>query len=194
MTGGNRMKQTDLSTFILDRNGIEYYLVEGKSSLFMEPVYYVYYKKDEKPIAYNLHNFVEIHGLDHKETVEGFTRQALLNLAVLQGTSEDISTTYNKFYDVYEQVQKSSNPKRPVLGKHRDDLIEALDHYNALKEMLPKGPEISYIEDYLLVSEEEDVEQNREVISLESYQKTNESELEEENVKGIQRVLKKDVA
>lgn len=184
------MKQERPSSFILNRDEKKYFFVEGNYSFFTGPYYNLYYSKDEKPIYYKPERFVEIHSLDEKQKIEDFTKQALLNLSIFLGSSEDIDKTYSQLYDVYMQVKDSSDAKNPALSSiNKSKLIEAVENYNDIKNRFYTGTEISYEEDYRLVTPE-DTRTLDNVTSIDNYL---EDSIEiKEQTKGIQRVLKKE--
>lgn len=148
------MRQIEPSTFILNRNDVEYYFVEGKSSSKTGPVYYFYHNIGEKPLKFNADSFVETFGMDEKIAVVKFVKQALLDLTVLYGTDSNIDFIYDKLYMVYSRIEGNNDIKKPSLGKYRNHLIEAIIAYNKIKDMLPKEPEIPYSENYELIKEE----------------------------------------
>lgn len=187
------MKQEKPSTFILNRNDKQYFFVEGNYSFFTGAYYNMFYSKDEKPIYYKPERFVEIHSLDEKQKIEDFTKQALLNLSIFLGTDDEIDKTYNQLYDVYMQVNGSNNAKNPVLSNiNKLKLIEAIDKYNEIKNRFYTETEISYEENYQLVTPENTRKLNN-IKSIENYSDS-EEELDSEKIKGIQRVLKKEAA
>ena len=186
MTGGIDMKQEMPSTFILNRNDKQYFYVEGKQSRLHGPVYHVYYNKKEKPIFYRAENFVEVHGLDEKQKISTFTHQALLNLRILIGINEKAEETYNKFYDIYVKV-KNSDDKKPILkNSSKLSFIEAIDNYNERKDSLRQEIPIPFEENYRLVNPE--YHEREKVLTRTNYEN---SEKENINEKGLQRVLKK---
>ena len=147
------MKKQTPSTFILNANDVSYFFVEGKHSSIYGPLYCVYYNSKTKPVKYSAKNFVKVHGLNDKEAIVKFTRQALLDLTVLHGSDPRVENIYDIFHKVYILTQ-SQDLKRPKLGKLKNTFIDAVATYNELKELLPANPEISYEEDYLLVTGE----------------------------------------
>lgn len=181
------MKQEKPSTFILNRNDKQYFLVEGNSNFFTGAYYNMFYNKNEKPVYYTPERFVEIHSLDEKLKIEDFARQALLNLNIFRGTDKEIDKTYAQLYSVYMQVSGASNAKSPSLSSsNKTNLLEALEKYNEIKSKFYNEIEISYEEDYKLVTPEHSRKLNN-VKTIESYQ-NEQSQLENENIKGIQRV------
>lgn len=147
------MKKQIPSTFILNANDVSYFFVEGKHSKIHGPLYYVYYDSKHRPVEYRADNFVEVHGLNSKEKITDFIQQALLNLTVLHGSDSRANDLYDTFQKVYKLVS-NQDLKKPKLGKFKNEFIDAVSSYNDLKELLPSNPEISYEEDYLLVSGE----------------------------------------
>ncbi len=147
------MKKQIPSTFILNANDVSYFFVEGKHSSIHGPLYCVYYDSKHKPVRYNAENFVEVHGLNEKQSIVNFTRQALLDLTVLHGSDSRVSQLYDTFHDVYNLAMKQDY-KKPKLGKLKNSFVDALATYNELKELIPGDPEISYEDDYILVSGE----------------------------------------
>lgn len=187
------MKQEKPSTFILNRNDEQYFFVEGNYSYFEGPHYNLYYTKDEKPIFFKAENFVEIFALDEKHKIKDFTKQALLNLSILLGSSEKLDKTYKQLYDVHMYVNNSTNDKSPTLNSNNKlNLIEAIEYYNEIKSKFSAGTEISYEENYRLVNNEE--KQFEKSNNTEKYIESLNEEKENEETKGIQRVLKKEAA
>lgn len=187
------MKQEKPSTFILNRNDEQYFFVEGNYSYFEGPHYNLYYTKDEKPIFFKAENFVEIFALDEKHKIKDFTSQALLNLSILLGSSEKLDKTYKQLYDVHMYVNNSTNDKSPTLNSNNKlNLIEAIEYYNEIKSKFSAGTEISYEENYRLVNNEE--KQFEKSNNTEKYIESLNEEKENEETKGIQRVLKKEAA
>ena len=186
------MKQEKPSTFILNRNDEQYFFVEGNYSYFEGPHYNLYYTKDEKPIFFKAENFVEIFALDEKHKIKDFTSQALLNLSILLGSSEKLDKTYKQLYDVYMCVNNSNNDKNPALNSNKkSNLIEAIEYYNEIKSKFSAGTEISYEENYRLVNDEKQFEKTN---NTEEYIENSKEIEEKEEIKGIQRVLKKEAA
>ena len=188
------MKKQIPSTFILNANDVSYFFVEGKHSKIYGPLYCVYYDSKHKPVKYNAKNFVEVHGLNDKETIVKFTQQALLNLTVLHGCDPRVDKTYDIFHKVYKSVL-NQDLKKPKLGKLKDSFVDSIATYNELKELLPPNPEISYEEDYLLVSgEKKKIKQ----IEKPNIKQTGERKVVKqivssyEDTKGVQRKLKYD--
>lgn len=183
------MKQGKPSTFILNRNDKQYFLVEGNSNFFTGAYYNMFYSKDERPVYYTPERFVEIHSLDEKLKVEDFVRQALLNLNIFRGTDKEIDKTYAQFYKVYMQVSASSNAKNPDLSSsNKTNLLDAIEKYNEIKNKFYNEIEISYEEDYKLVNPDH-VRKLNNVKSVENYQNEKE-QLESLEIRGIQRVRK----
>lgn len=189
------MKKQIPSTFILNANDVSYFFVEGKHSKIHGPLYCVYYDSKHKPVEYNAKNFVEVHGLNDKESLVNFTEQALLDLTVLHGSDSRVNELYNVFHSVHELVLKQDY-KKPKLGKFKNSFVDAIAAYNELKDLLPGNPEISYEEDYLLVSGEK-----KKIKQVEKINKvTNASERKQvirivndyEDNKAVQRKLKYD--
>lgn len=186
------MKQEKPSTFILNRNDEQYFFVEGNYSYFEGPHYNLYYTKDEKPIFFKAENFVEIFALDEKHKIKDFTKQALLNLSILLGSSEKLDKTYKQLYDVHMYVNNSTNDKSPTLNSNNKlNLIEAIEYYNEIKSKFSAGTEISYEENYRLVNDEKQFEKTN---NTEKYIENSKEIEEKEEIKGIQRVLKKEAA
>lgn len=187
------MKQEKPSTFILNRNDEQYFFVEGNYSYFEGPHYNLYYTKDEKPIFFKAENFVEIFALDEKHKIKDFTKQALLNLSILLGSSEKLDKTYKQLYDVHMYVNNLTNDKSPTLNSNNKlNLIEAIEYYNEIKSKFSAGTEISYEENYRLVNSEE--KQFEKSNNTEKYIESLNEEKENKETKGIQRVLKKEAA
>lgn len=190
------MKKQKPSTFILNANDVAYFFVEGKNSSKLGPIYCVYHDKKEKPVRYNAKNFVEVHGLNDKISIINFTKNALLDLTVLHGYNSDVEKAYNIFSSVYSLV-KSQDYKTPNLGKLKGSFIEAVSIYNSMMDLLPSKIDISYDEDYELVTKSEDKEKYK----IKKIQKHNTSSDRKrvkqivtgyEEVKGVQRKLKYD--
>lgn len=145
------MKKQKPSTFILNANDVAYFFVEGKNSSTYGPVYCVYHDLNEKPTQYTAKNFVEIYGLSDKQSILNFTKQALLDLTVLNGYNSEVQEAYDAFSSVYSLVQ-GQDTKSPKLGKLKNKFIDAIFIYNKVKDLLPSAIDISYEEDYLLVT------------------------------------------
>ena len=185
------MKKNTPSTFILNVEDKNYFFVEGKISPFYGPVYNVYYDANEKPAFYTANNFVEEHGINSKIPVSKFIKRINSKLILMQGSSMDIDNTCMILRDIDYKIQK--NGEKKTLKKEKYNLINAIDIYNNVKHLLPGEFEISYEEDYELITSKKKYKtvhnidknsENRRVVK----QITNEYE----NVKGIQRKLKYD--
>ena len=78
-----------------------------------------------------------------------------------------------------------------MLKKEKHNLVSAIEVYNDVKHLLPGEFEISYEEDYELVSEKRDVKTIKSVTYKNSDRRVvKRIENKYDNVKGIQRVLK----
>ena len=151
------MKKIKPSTFVLSVSDFAFFFVEGKVSKVNGPIYDVYYEK--KPTRYKAENFVEVHGVDDKQTVINFTRDAMLNLTVIQGTNERADNLYNTFSNINSLVL-SSDRKNPKLGKMKDEFAKAVLEYNEIRELLPKKAEIDYEDNYNLVNSDIKAKEN----------------------------------
>ena len=188
------MKKQTPSTFVLNANDVSYFFVEGKHSSIYGPLYCVYYDSKHKPVKYNAKNFVEVHGLNDKEALVNFTRQALLDLTVLHGSDSRVGGIYDIFQKVYKSVL-TQDLKKPKLGKLKIPFIDAVSTYNELKELLPPKPEISYEEDYLLVSgEKKKIKQVEKAIAKKPTERKAVKKIvtSYEDTKAVQRKLKYD--
>lgn len=188
------MKKEIPSTFILNGNDVSYFFVEGKHSKVHGPLYYVYYDSKTKPVEYNAENFVEVHGLNSKEKIIDFTKNALLDLTVLHGSDSRVDDLYNTFQKVYQTVS-TQDAKRPKLGKLKKPFIDGIAMFNDLKELVPGKLDISYEEDYLLVSDEKKkVRHIEKAISPVTSERKQVKQIVTgyENNKGVQRKLKYD--
>lgn len=185
------MKKQIPSTFILNANDVACFFVEGKHSSIYGPVYRVYYNSKQKPVLYTASNFVKVHGLNNKESIIKFTEQALLDLTVINGYNERVSEIYDVFRKVHDVVI-SQDSKKPKLGKLKKSLIDAIESYNDMKELLPSMPEISYEEDYEIVTREKEVKKVEKIITTSKRKQVKQIITGVDNNKGIQRKLKYD--
>lgn len=145
------MKKQTPSTFMLNTNDMAFFFVEGKYSYKYGPVYHVYYNPNEKPVLYSAENFVEVHGAHEKESLRKFTERALFDLTVLNGSNPKINHLYNIFHKTHDLVI-NQDKKKPKLGKLKTSFIKAVSSYNESKDLLPSNINISYEEDYELVT------------------------------------------
>lgn len=185
------MKKQIPSTFILNANDVACFFVEGKHTSKYGPVYRVYYNSKQKPVLYTASNFVEVHGLNNKESIIKFTERALLDLIVLNGYNNKVSEIYDVFRNVHDLVITQDH-KKPKLGKLKKSLIDAICSYNDMKELLPGMPEISYEEDYELVTREREVKKVEKIVTTSKRQQVKQIVTGVENSRGIQRKLKYD--
>ena len=89
-------------------------------------------------------------------------------------------------------VNNSNNDKNPALNSSKkSNLIEAIEYYNEIKSKFSAGTEISYEENYRLVNDEKQFEKTN---NTEEYIENSKEMEEKEEIKGIQRVLKKEAA
>lgn len=183
------MKKMTASTFVLNRNDKQYFFVEGKNHKIYGPSYHVYYKKDEKPVFFKAKNFYEVHGLDEKQKVSSFIYQALLNLRLLYGTSNEANYTYEKLYNIYTILQKASADKKVNLSSTvKKDLVEVIEIYNQIKDSFSEDIMIPFEENYQLVTSNETNEliETREYDSFDNDMYMNEYRQN----RAVQRVLK----
>lgn len=190
------MKKQKPSTFILNANDVAYFFVEGKNSSKYGPIYCVYHDLKEKPVRYSAKNFVEVHGLNDKISIINFTKNALLDLTVLHGYSSNVDKAYKIFSSVYSTV-KGQDRKSPSLGKLKTPFVEAISIYNDMIDLLPSKIDISYEEDYDVISDSEAKEKHKikkvDKPSISSERKKVKQILTgPEDVKGVQRKLKYD--
>ena len=181
------MKKQIPSTFILNVADKNYFLVEGKISPFYGPSYDVYY--DDEPAFYTAKNFVEEHGINSKIPVSQFVNRACNTLTFLRGMNKQVDQSCDIFYSINAKLL--SNSEKKVLKKEKHNLVSAIEVYNDVKHLLPGEFEISYEEDYELVSEKRDVKTIKSVTYKNSDRRVvKRIENKYDNVKGIQRVLK----
>ncbi len=154
------MKTQRPSTFVLNRNDIEHYLVEGKVDKSKAPIYNVYYDKTD-PVVFSADMFVEIHGLDEKKALHKFSHDAFLHLTSLQGLDPKINETCEKFNQINNKLSTNQDPKKPVIDGYRNTLVEAIIDYNDIRKSFDKKPEISYIEDYNYLKSSKENENER---------------------------------
>lgn len=187
------MKKQIPSTLILNANDVAFFFVEGKHKVKQGPVYCVYYNSKEKPVLYSAKNFVEVHGLNGKESILKFTERALLDLTVLNGTDSKISDIYNIFHKVHDLVL-TQDMKKPKLGRLKRPLIDAIEAYNEVKEQLPNVIDISYEEDYEVVTNTNKKAVKKIKKPIVEYERKQVKEIynTQENNKGLQRKLKYD--
>ena len=186
------MKKEVPSTFILNANDVSYFYVEGKNSTVNGPIYCVYYNSKQKPVKYNAKNFIEVHGINEKESILNFTRNNLSELVALSGYDKRANHIYNTFIEV-NKIVSNQNVKSPKLGKMKKTFIDAINSYNEIKGLLPKI-EIPYEEDYdLLYGEKKELKKVKKIVTVPSDRKEIKDIInarEKEN--GLQRKLKYD--
>ena len=187
------MKKKLASTFVLNVSDYAYFFVEGTHGKTKEPLYHVYYEKNEKPFKYAAENFVETHGIDEKKTIVDFTRDAMLNLTVLQESNPEAVRLYNTFSSINSLVL-STDRKNPKLGKMKSVFADAVLEYNEIKELLPKKVEISYEDNYNLVNGniKQSVKAVNREINLGERRVVKQITNSHEEEKGLQRILKHD--
>lgn len=184
------MKKNTPSTFILNVEDKNYFFVEGKISPFYGPVYNVYYDANDKPAFYTANNFVEEHGINSKIPVSKFIKRINSKLTLMQGSSIHIDNACTVLRDIDYKIQK--NGEKKTLKKERNNLINAIDVYNNVKHLLPGELEISYEEDYELITPKKEHKIVKSVEHKEERRVVKQITNEYENVKGIQRKLKYD--
>lgn len=186
------MKKQVPSTFILNANDASYFYVEGKYSSIHGPIYCVYYNSDTKPVRYNAKNFVEVHGINEKESILNFTSNALPDLVALTGYDSRAQFLYDTFSEVHEFVS-NQDYKRPRLGKLKNVFIDAVSTFNELRCLLPTV-DISYEEDYRsLYGEKAEIKKVKKIVTIPSARKeVNELDNLYEDSKSVQRKLKYD--
>ena len=186
------MKKASPSTFILNANDMSYFYVEGKYSSIHGPIYSVYYNNNVKPVRYDAKNFIEVHGINDKESIYNFTMNALPDLVALGGYDSRAYHIYDTFIEVNKLVS-SQDTKTPKLGKIKKDFIEAVSTYNEIKGLLPKL-EVPYTEDYdLLYGPKKEIKKVTKIVTIPSPKKQiKELNNVYEDSKSIQRKIKYD--
>ena len=153
------MRKQTPSTFVINVDDNFYVFVEGKNHALYGPMYDVYYSANEKPTKYTAQNFVEVHGMHDKVSVADFLNDAKVNLTTIGIGRKDIEETFDIFNDSLKQIKKDDE-KHPNLNKMKNYFIKGLDNYNALVDLLPRTPEISYIEEYNSLNERKSITNN----------------------------------
>lgn len=184
------MKKKTPSTFILNVEDKNYFFVEGKISPFYGPVYDVYYDANEKPAFYTAKNFVEEHGINTKIPVSNFIRRISNKLTLMQGSNVHIDNACMVLRDIDHKIQV--NGEKKTLKKEKSNLINAIDVYNNVRHLLPGEFEISYEEDYELITAKKEHKVVKNVEHKEERKVVKQITNDYENVKGIQRKLKYD--
>ncbi len=179
------MKYEVPSAFILNRNDVQYFYVEGKNYKKKTPTYHVYYGVNQKPVFFEAENFGKVHGIDEVQRISTFTFKAGLDLRKNLGTNPEADETYNSLCEIYNQVVNKQDKNINLNKTSRNKLIKAIDSYNKIKDSLSQEVAIPFEENYRLVNNIKDYEQNR-VKNIENYQEN----IEEVKEKGLQRVLK----
>ena len=98
------MKYEVPSAFILNRNDVQYFYVEGKNYKKKTPTYHVYYGVNQKPVFFEAENFGKVHGIDEVQRISTFTFKAGLDLRKNLGTNPEADETYNSLCEIYNQV------------------------------------------------------------------------------------------
>ena len=189
-SGGISMKKKTPSTFILNVEDKNYFFVEGKISPFYGPVYNVYYDADDKPAFYTAKNFVEEHGINTKIPVSKFIKHVNSKLTLMQGTNIHIDNACMVLSNIDHKIQV--NGERKALKKEKSNLINAIDVYNNVRHLLPGEIEISYEEDYELITSKKEHKIVKSVEHKEERRVVKQISNNYENAKGIQRKLKYD--
>ena len=109
----------------------------------------------------------------------------LIDLRKNLGTNPEADETYNSLCEIYNQVVNKQDKNINLNKTSRNKLIKAIDSYNKIKDSLSQEVAIPFEENYRLVNNIKDYEQNR-VKNIENYQEN----IEEVKEKGLQRVLK----
>ena len=186
------MKKQSPSTFILNANDESYFYVEGKYSSIHGPIYCVYYNNDVKPVRYDAKNFVEVHGINDKESIYKFTNSVLPELVALGGYDPRAYHVYDTFCEINKLVA-GQDSKTPKLGKSKKSFIDAISTYNEIKGLLPTF-EVPYTEDYdLLYGPKKEVKKVTKIVTIPSARKQiKELNNVYEDSKSIQRKIKYD--
>lgn len=198
------MKVQTPSTFVLNRNDKQYFLVEGKISVFKEPYYNVYDSFNGKPVLYNVENYMNTYGLDEKQTILKFTKKALNNLQFFANKDKTVYDTCNRLQSIYMKVKSLPNEKKPKLNSvTKQNFLIALESYNNIidriskidfsenilyQDVLNQDKLIKYVDyekDYVLVTDESELK--KDIISVTNME-------ENAEVKGMQRKRTKEAA
>ena len=183
------MKKQTPSTFILNVDDNSYVFVEGKNHALYGPMYDVYYAADEKPYRYNASTFIDVHGMHDKISVSNFLTKAILDLTTVGKRNNMMDLTYNIFNDSLKEVRKD-DIKHPSLGNMKHHFIKGLENYNELINLLPKDPEISYIDEYNRINNRQSVKQITKQIVKEPRKTVQSITYNTEYTKARQRVKK----
>lgn len=186
------MKKESPSTFILNANDTSYFYVEGKYSSIHGPIYNVYYNNNVKPVRYDAKNFIEVHGINDKESIYKFTNSVLPELVALGGYDSRAYHVYDTFTEV-NKIVSGQDTKTPKLGKFKKNFIEAVSIYNEIKGLLSKL-EVPYAEDYdLLYGPKKEIKKVTKIVTIPSARKQiKDLNSIYEDSKSIQRKIKYD--
>ena len=186
------MKNKTTSTFILNIDEKYHFFVEGKNSNINGPLYRVYHIANKRPTIYTANNFVEEYGIYEKIAVANFVNKAILDLTTLQTMDRRIVLAQDKFAKLQPKLNHS-NYKKPKLNKQeKNDLIIAIDTYDEVLDLIKTNTEISYEEEFEIISKADDenkIEEIKEEIK-ETRKVVTEIKNTSKDVTAKQRVLK----
>ena len=185
------MKKKTTSTFVLNMSDTVYAFVERKKDSFYGSLYNVYYKNEEEPVLYTANNFVTVHGIHQKMTVNKFAEQAVLSLAPLQNKDKEMNYAFQVF-DVIGNITKNNNPKNPKIGRFKTHLLKAIEIYNNNIALMDNSPLISYEENYKLVNSKRNIKEIKQINVKETEERKLVKQISNsyDDTKSIQRKLK----